>query len=294
MNYDLKNKLLLIISIYFLVSCSGKTLRPINKDSLVSRKNTIVILDIQWVDNYFDINSKEVNVRKSNQLLSDDKLIKDHLLEIEGNESKLYSPLYYLNNFQFNLQNDNGDAFKIIRFNKNVIEYESLAIFDIAPGNYSLNAIEFQTQQFKEASEKKKPDEPWSQRYYSVDGEFGQWKLEPGKLYYLGSLTFYFKTKRFSYGFYNRSPLNKEVKFMGIKTEDKFEQVKNGLIKTNPWLPVSNIINLSEPLKWFHKRNEPLNFVQPGVKPEERLKNKTEGQQEDEIEEKRDTEKYFY
>ena len=290
MKFHLKSTLLILISIYFLTACSVNKLETINKNSLVSRKKAIVILDIKWVDNYFHIDRKAVKEENSVHLLLDDSLIKERLLDFEGNTSKFNSPLYYLNNFQFELKNENDDAYEITRFYRKRAEYEPQAIFDIAPGNYSMNNIEFITQQSKKTGDYILPPGHWSKKYRTLEGEFGQWELEPGKIYYLGSYTFYFKTKRFNYGMMNKFVLNKSVKYMGLKREDKFEQVKKELIKTKPWLTVDGMINLSEPSKWFHKSDEPLKFDPVMTESENQIKKPSETKPK----EKRDTEKFFF
>ncbi|MBT4526829.1 MAG: hypothetical protein HOC24_09785 [Deltaproteobacteria bacterium] len=290
MKFYKKNIVCLLFSIYLMVSCSKNNLVTINKSTAVSRKNAIIIYDVQWVDSFLNINTKKVRDVRSFELLSDEKLIKEHLQEIDGNRSAFNSPLYYLNNFQFSMENENGDFYNIVLFNRNITEYEQLAIFDITPGKYVVDKIAFNTYQYQKSQEYKVPDERWFRKNQSITGTFGQWKLDPGKIYYLGSYTFYFKTKRFNHGVFNRLVLNKSVKFMGLKREDKFEQTKSKLIETKPWLPVDGMVNLSGSLKWFNKIDEPLKFESQVVKPEKQSENKIM----DKPEEERDTEKFFY
>jgi hypothetical protein len=287
MKFRLKTTLLLFLFMYLLVSCSNnKNLVKIDKNRGVLRKDAIIVFDVQWVDNSLNISNQEVKEIKSFDLLSNEALIQDRLLEIEGNTSRLNSPLYYLSKFDFEIVNENEASFKFIRFNRNLDEYEPFAIFDISPGHYSLNKINFHTYKFKKAKEKRGRDDLWFRQNHSVQEKIGQWNLEAGKIYYLGSFIFYFKTKRFNYGMINQFVLNKEVRFMGLKTEDKFQQVKDELIKTKPWLPVGEMVNLSNSLKWFHKTDQPLKF-------DEQIK-LLKKQREEKSEEKRDTEKFFY
>ena len=154
------------------------------------------------------------------------------------------------------MQNENGNSKKITRFYRNLYEYETLAIYELSPDNYDLNDISFVTEFFKKSSEKAIYKDFWHKEYQSIDGEYGHWKLEPGKIYYLGSFTFYFKTKRLLYGLMNKFELNKEVKFLGLKIDNQFNQVKKQLLDTKTWFPADGIIDLSGPLKWYHKKDE--------------------------------------
>ena len=231
--------------------CSASRMDMINEESAISRDQAIIVLNIEWVDRFFDLKKKREIGLRSADLLLDEPLV--HKRRVAEGESRLFAPLYYLSNFQFLFEADQDKALYFTRFGKDLKEYEPIAAYAVDPGTISLREILYHVEMFKRSNEGERSSDWWHKYYRSIDGDYGNWQIEAGTIYYLGDFVFHFATKRFEYGFFNRAQLNASVDMVGLQYESSFERTKRKISESMPWFPVQEMKDTSRTPQWLYR-----------------------------------------
>ncbi len=94
----------------------------------------------------------------------------------------------------------------------------------------------------------------------------------------------FFKTKKKVFGLFPVENVNTSILVEGIKYFSELDMIRESFKKEKPWFPVDDIIDVSGTPKWFFgsdKLDQSMLNTKPEGKPTE-------------IEEERDTEKYFF
>lgn len=251
-NFKLKG---LLAALLLLVSaCSSNEYELLTQESPTSKENTLVVMGITWIETYNDTKDKEQKTLVSFNLLQNEEQIKKQ--RSEKDVSKLYHALHYMNSFRFVWQDQNEESHSFVRFGKDLRQYEKSALYQFKPGTYTLKGVEMIQNRFQERP--KDTPERW-QRYKVIKKEdFGTWELPPGKIVYLGDLTFYFKTKRFIYGLLTPEEVVDSIKLEKVELKNDFDAMKTALAEQKPWFPVEQMINLAQDREWIYIQAPPV------------------------------------
>lgn len=284
---DLRIKpfLWIILLALFAAGCSSsKTLEPLNIDSAVSRKNAIIIFNIEFEDSYLDVETEKEATLESSDLLKNKKLVEERRLS--SDEKGLKKPLYFIGNIKATFSSTDK-KFKIERFGNHLNSYEDIGIYSVNPGKYSLE--EFEMTQFR-FDQKKHQDrgERWVPFQEYFNEKINNWNFQAGKIYYLGDLKFNFRTQRFMFGIFPREQIVAKTRVRKVELKDNFEEVKKELKENYAWFPADKIINISENKKWAYLNSEEKEKIEEEKeavrKEEKKIKER----------ETRDKEKYFF
>jgi len=280
--------ILIAVILLLFAGCSGVEHQLITKDSVTSRDNTLVVVGIKWVEVYNDAKAEAkekdtiIKTQRSYQLLDDNALVLRNL--VKKNDPELHHPLYYLHHFKFIFNDEQGEEHTFIRFGKDLRQYEPYAIYELPPGTYRLNQIDWRENRFQAGQGGNYP--VLDQLFFEGRSEqFGQWTLPAGKIVYLGEITIRFHTKRIIFGIITPVEAEKEIDLLQIDIEDKFEQTIADLKKQKPWFPATEMVNLSSPGKWVYSQL-----------PEELLKrkgNEEGGSEESPVQKEKDKNAFF-
>lgn len=230
-------------------ACAGNEYQLLTQDSPTSKENTLVVIGVKWIETYNDTKDKEEKTSVSFDLLMDEALIKDK--RVEKDKTALYLPLYYMHTFRFELTDQNGEDHSFVRFGKDLLQYEKIALYQFKPGTYTLKGIEMAQNRFEEANAKNSPVR-WQRFKVDHQENFGTWELPPGKIVYLGGLILHFKTKRFIFGIFTPEELIESIKLEKVEFKNDFEAVKSDLMEQKPWFPADQIINLATDQEWVY------------------------------------------
>lgn len=229
-------------------SCSGPVPSPIiTKDSNVARTKAIVVMGVHWVEEYNDVKEGVMKIHNSSDLLLDQEKIRDERISLK--ESRLRNPLYYIANTRFIFQNSAEEEQMITRFNRDLKEYEPIAIHEVLPGDLYWKQIKLDSYLFNEDNSKELPILRDLQ-YKEISTPFHKWQLEPGKIYYLGDVTLHFQTKRSLYGLFTEKQVVRKLVVTKVQVEDRFQLVQEILAKQQAWFPVGEMQNLSFTKEW--------------------------------------------
>ncbi|NQU64588.1 MAG: hypothetical protein HQ517_09950 [SAR324 cluster bacterium] len=277
------NKILLLI-VLMLAGCSSRVFHPVvSQETPVSRENALVVMGISWFEKYNDTDDTQEKILESTDLLKDEirmsKLLKDK------NSTDLERPLHYLSRFQYQFVTPENEKHGFIRFDKDVREYEEIAIHEFPPGRYQLDNITIEQRHFDNERALQNDDFRWKRHWIDYVQDYGSWDLPAGKITYTGDLVMYFKTRRFIFGLFTPSELVERTRLVAVVIEDRFDEVKQQLKKEKPWFPVDEMVNQSRPKKWIYFEDDFAEF-HPAVGAEPRTDKKKEPQ--------RNKKKYFF
>ena len=238
-----------------LTSCSVNEHALITRDSSTSIDNCLVVIGIKWIDTYNDPGSEKLVEKSvtSNDLLENEDLIAGK--EVSEGGSELYRALYYLSEFRFVFRDEQGEEHFFTRFGKDKNQYEHVAIYEFAPGNYTLTRVET-IQHRVEENKRTIYIERWHRNQVDYEEVLGAWDFPKGKIVYLGDLTFYFSSTRFIYGLLTPDELVRKSDLERIEFQDRFEEMKNLLKAEKSWFPTDNMINLASENKWVYIQKE--------------------------------------
>ncbi len=276
---------LLLAVLILLGSCSSNVEHPVvTEDSEVTRDKALIVMGAAFLEKYNDTVEEETKILFSADLLKDKKLLKKRLDEINGTALDL--PLHYLSRFRFQFMTPGEAVNEIVRLNKDIKEYEAIAIHEFVPGSVRLFKILTEQHYFKDRIYNRARVTPWQKHWVNYEESFGSWELQEGKVTYIGHLTMYFVTKRFSRGLLMPVELVEKTEVVAIVIEDRFEEVKEQLKNEKPWFPVAEMENQSRPGEWIYDQKAFDEFneeeAEPGVE-----KNKVKKK-------KRDSKKFFF
>lgn len=248
------------------------------KDSSISRKDVIVVMGINWIDTYNDTETGDIKTQLGSDVPKDKKRVAAQ--RINPKESGLREPLYYIGNLRLHLLNSENKKETINRFNKDLRGYEAIAIHQFSPGSYDWNHLSFDEYKM---SITYREDIRWKKEMKNIFKPFQKWNFEAGKVYYLGDLTLRYQTKRKGFGWLPREELVQRIVLNKIELKDNFEATMEKLKQDKPWLPVGEMVNLSQEKSWdysdvvLHKKKaEQSNEVKPSEEKEDKEKDKEE------------------
>ena len=89
------------VFVFILIGCSGIEHPMLSENSDVSRKQTIIVMGINWVELSNDTTQKpeEDMLQYSSELLDNGPLVSENL--VSKDQTELYHPLYHLSAFKF-------------------------------------------------------------------------------------------------------------------------------------------------------------------------------------------------
>jgi hypothetical protein len=276
---------MVLFLIWVITSCATPQLQtPVDRKTLVERTNALIIIGTTWQEYYNDPKSNEDKILKSPELLNNVVLLEEN--RTSSDKKLLKKPLHYLFNIKFIAELNNEEKV-FTRYGKRVVEYEDFGIYQVSPGNFSLNEITLNKLVFK-PSGTEKLHVRWQKYEEYFENNFGSWLIEPGKIYYLGDFKLYFRAKKKKFGFYPVENINISLKTEGIKYYSDYNQLIELFRKEKPWFPAKDIIDVSTSEKWFLGSPETVSLTI------EKKNDGTDVDENKEFDEERDTKKYFY
>ncbi|MBT4267072.1 MAG: hypothetical protein HOK67_14290 [Deltaproteobacteria bacterium] len=252
---------LLFLSVWVLAGCSSTVFHPVvSQQTPVSRDNALIVMGVTWVEIYNDTEDALDKKQYSADLLKNEKSVRKLLVDEKG--TALNGALYYLSRFQFHFENPAEEEHGFIRFDRDVREYEEIAIHEFSPGLVQLVNIEIEQRHYNEDGQIGDVDYRWKKHRIEYKKDYGSWDLQAGRVSYLGHLRMYFKTRRFVFGLLTPEELVKQTQLVAIVIEDRFDEVKQRLKNKKPWFPVAEMVNQARPAKWIFLQDAFAEFQQ--------------------------------
>lgn len=247
-----------LTAVFALSACSSKELKPLDKNSVTSRDNTLIVMGIRYEETVYDLNDETTTLITSDGLPEDAELVaskrssKDALL--------LDHPLHHLALFEFYFDHEPAGDYVIERFGRHLEEYAPLGIYQVQPGTLRLESIKTR---HGELLDNKAEIDFWHTVISQYNEAFGSWSLQPGNIVYLGNLTLHFYTKRFTFGLFNQEKVNRSVTLTRISIEDRFAETLKHLETEKPWFPSAKMENHAIEKEWHYADIEALKPEEP-------------------------------
>lgn len=245
-------KITLAIILIVLSGCSSATNHPfITDESNISRENSIIVIGINWKEVYNNKKDK-LETLNSEDLLKREELINEYMDDPQ--KQKLFKPLHYLANFNFQFSDQNKNRHELRRFNKYLNQYETITLHEFSPGTIRLDQVTVDQYRYDKELNSRGDNDHWHRFWVKYPEDYGTWEIEKGKIIYLGNITFYFQTQKFIFGLFTKQELVDNIKLVRVEIQDQFEATKQQLRKSKSWFPVENMINKATHKQWiYHK-----------------------------------------
>ncbi|MFH2129740.1 MAG: hypothetical protein ABIK68_05140 [bacterium] len=245
---------LLLFVVLVLGGCSFRTFHPVvSQETAVSRDQAMLVMGVSFQEIYNDTTDALEKKLVSTDLLKDPVRLRKLLEDPKG--TTLYTPLHYLSRFQFQFLTPSGEKHGFIRFDKDVREYEDIAIYEFPPEHVSLVNIATEQHHFSTETLARTSSIRWKKYWIDYAEAYGTWDLQAGRIAYLGHLTLYFKTERFIFGLLTPEEVVERIRLVAIVIEDRFDDTRQQLKKEKPWFPADEMINQAKPAQWIYHQD---------------------------------------
>ncbi|MCP4753521.1 MAG: hypothetical protein GY866_21740 [Proteobacteria bacterium] len=247
----------LFVIALILTGCSYGIKHPlVDKDSDVPRTKSIIVMRVDWVEEYNDTEDEKIKMLFSRELLNRKAKIEKALKE--NGQPDLKKPLHYIANFRFQFAAEDEENHLITRFGRDLREYEEIALHEFVTGRILLKKIIVDHYKLDQQQMGSSDMERWKRHQAEYPENYGSWNMEPGTVVYLGHLTLYFKTKRIVTGLLTPEEVVDRIELVRITLRDGFEETKKILQKEKPWFPAHEMKNESFSREWVYgeKRTE--------------------------------------
>lgn len=243
-------KMLFLVLLVF-AGCASHVIIPVvTEETQVSRENALLVMGVTWLEKYNDTEEMLEKILYSTDLVKDKTRLRKLLKNKNG--SALSRPLHYLSRFQFQFDTLQKKNPAFIRFDKDVREYEEIAIHEFVPGRIRLDNIAIEQLHFDDQGTYNSSDFRWKKHWLDYEQNYGSWDLHASRIAYIGHLVMYFKTRRFIHGLLTPEELVRRTQLVAVVIEDRFDEVRKQLKKEKPWFPVDEMVNQSKPEKWVY------------------------------------------
>ena len=225
-----------------LLGCSFPTVvETSTRESRVSKDDAVAVFSVKWYEDYLDLDTRKVVRVSSDQLDASADYVESK--SIVAGDNELIGPLYYLYDQNFDFEG-RDHRFFVRKYERSLRDYRNLGIYQVKPDEYRLERLR-QTELKVKVDFEEQDTDLWhaSRVRYSLPPK--SWKLEAGKIYYLGHLELYFETTKFRFGFFPPRIVNERIRLSRAVWSDRFQETSEELRRDFPWFPSDRIVNVA-------------------------------------------------
>lgn len=244
----------LVLLASLITACSKLSIaHRVTQADKIPRSQALAVISIQFTDEIDDLKEKKHLIHQSQALAENPELV-EKKIRIIGKPA-LYMPLHHIYDFRFYFQDPQGNTHIVQKFNLDLRDYENISIYAFKPGVWTLTQIRYNFIAFKERTNNAPPEE-YHVYQATLNIPKASFKLQAGKVHYLGNLSLHYQSEQMKYGFFPVRYLNKYVKLQRLEWKKQPTKTQQHLKNKQHWFRFSSWIDLSRSADWAYLENK--------------------------------------